>query len=375
MGTETRVGILAGLVIVVVASVYFFYGSDHKDDEILVASATRVSEQPKIPVDKDAAKPDPRTNGRSPSATQQRTPPRRLADRLAMRPPQNRPGVQPTQVPIILADPSKGPATTPPVVPLRTNPSSDLVEATWENLLKPGNDSGTSGKPTAPASEPTNHSGDRGVSGDATPATIHNGPSTTPPALANGGNRPGYNSMNGRPSQGLGRQLPGQAQGASPQQNPNTRTVFGVTPPHESASRPIEPRKHVIADGDTLVAIADKYYGDSRKVDIILAANPKVRNPRNLKIGTELIIPPAETSGVKASTGATDVSQIATKKPAEARTASARTYTVQSGDTLYSISQRVYGSGVRWEEILKNNKSLLRGDPKRLSPGMTLQLP
>jgi len=366
MGTETRVGILAGLVIVVVASVYFFYGSDRQDDEILVTSATRVGEQPKIPLSTDASTPAGKGGGINPTASPARAPTRRLADRLANRPPQNRAPVQPTQGPIVLADPSKQPTTTPPVS-LRTSPSTELVEATWDNLVKPGASSAApstgsqTGSPVA--------SIDRGASDprmtrpnatDAAPGTMHRDAAT-------------------------GRLLPGSSQ--TPPSVARTHEQARSTPPRSAMQTPQpartpEPTKHIIAPGDTLSAIADRYYSDGRKADLILAANPSLKNPRNLKIGTEIIIPTIGDSvgqtGAKSSLGtgslvSTDRSGGA--QPARTSEASGKTYTVQQGDTLYGISQRVYGAGSKWESILKNNRALLRGDPRRLAPGMVLQIP
>lgn len=367
MGTETRVGILAGLVIVVVASVYFFYGSDRRDDEILVTSATRVGEQPKIPLSTDASKPTGRSSGINPTASPARTPPpRRLADRLANRPPQTRAPAQPTQGPIVLADPSKQPTTTPPVS-LRTSPSTELVEATWDNLVKQGTSSAAPS--VGPDSGSTPVVNDRGTSEprmampnatDAAPVTISRDPSSgrllpgstqTPPSVAR--------------TNDLSRTMP-------------SRTII---PTPQPAKVP-EPTKHIIASGDTLSAIADRYYSDGRKADLILAANPSLKNPRNLKIGTEIIIPPVgETigqSGARSSLGADSLvsaDRSGGVQPARNVESSGKTYTVQQGDTLYGISQRVYGAGSKWETILKNNRALLRGDPKRLAPGMVLQIP
>lgn len=47
-------------------------------------------------------------------------------------------------------------------------------------------------------------------------------------------------------------------------------------------------------------------------------------------------------------------------------------YTVQRGDTLWSIAHRVYGSGQRWKDIAAANSI---SDPKRMSVGQTLVLP
>src|SRR6266542_1628091 len=51
-----------------------------------------------------------------------------------------------------------------------------------------------------------------------------------------------------------------------------------------------------------------------------------------------------------------------------------RTYVVQSGDTLFSISRKFYKSPKRWKEILDANRKNIR-DPKKLTVGETLVIP
>jgi tetratricopeptide (TPR) repeat protein len=51
-----------------------------------------------------------------------------------------------------------------------------------------------------------------------------------------------------------------------------------------------------------------------------------------------------------------------------------RSYVVQSGDTLFSISRKFYKSPKRWKEILEANRKSIR-DPKKLTVGQTLAIP
>ena len=51
-----------------------------------------------------------------------------------------------------------------------------------------------------------------------------------------------------------------------------------------------------------------------------------------------------------------------------------RSYVVQSGDTLVSISRKFYKSRKRWKEILDANKKSIP-DPKKLTIGQTLIIP
>ncbi len=51
-----------------------------------------------------------------------------------------------------------------------------------------------------------------------------------------------------------------------------------------------------------------------------------------------------------------------------------RTYTVQSGDTLWKIAQEAYGSGAKYMAIFEANKDLLE-NPDRIFPGQELKIP
>jgi tetratricopeptide (TPR) repeat protein len=64
------------------------------------------------------------------------------------------------------------------------------------------------------------------------------------------------------------------------------------------------------------------------------------------------------------------------RKPNEkiARTGKERSYTVQPGDTLASISRKFYKSSVSWQRILDANADLL-SKPSDLKPGQMLVIP
>ncbi len=54
------------------------------------------------------------------------------------------------------------------------------------------------------------------------------------------------------------------------------------------------PRKYVVAAGDTLGAIAKKFYGDANRWKEILEANKDtVKDPNAIRVGQELVIPGA----------------------------------------------------------------------------------
>ena len=59
---------------------------------------------------------------------------------------------------------------------------------------------------------------------------------------------------------------------------------------------------------------------------------------------------------------------------AAAETAAVRTHTVQSGETLATISQRYYGTPARWKDIHQANRDRLP-DANRVREGMELTIP
>jgi LysM repeat protein len=51
-----------------------------------------------------------------------------------------------------------------------------------------------------------------------------------------------------------------------------------------------------------------------------------------------------------------------------------RTYTVESGDTLWAIAERFYGSGAEYQRIFEANRDQL-DNPDQIQPGQTLRIP
>lgn len=80
-----------------------------------------------------------------------------------------------------------------------------------------------------------------------------------------------------------------------------------------------------------------------------------------------------------ARTGSTEPEPAPVDKPVEAPDvpgpeSDARTYTVQSGDTLWKIAERMYGNGSKYMRIFEANTDLLE-HPDRIFPGQELVIP
>src|SRR5881396_663049 len=75
----------------------------------------------------------------------------------------------------------------------------------------------------------------------------------------------------------------------------------------------------------------------------------------------------------RSATGKAQARNASSKKTASAKS-KGRTYIVQSGDTLASISRKFYKSSARWEKIRDANKENIR-DPAKLTVGQSLVIP
>jgi nucleoid-associated protein YgaU len=134
-----------------------------------------------------------------------------------------------------------------------------------------------------------------------------------------------------------------------------------VTPPAPADNTP---RTHRVAPGESPYSISEEVYGSGRYYKKILAANPNV-NPRHLKIGQVLVIPELTDSD----------------KPGAARPAANPTvnpsvsYVVVSGDTLETISRKLYGNPGMIEQLYQANKTLIGPDENVLKIGWVLKLP
>ena len=122
--------------------------------------------------------------------------------------------------------------------------------------------------------------------------------------------------------------------------------VISSIPPAERVRRFL----HVVRRGDTLGAIARRY-GSS--VSTIMAANG-IRDPRRLRIGQQLVVPPDPSRGRSAS-------------PAKAASSST-TYSVKRGDTLGAIARRHGTTVAALQELNGLKDTTIRvGDVLRLA--------
>jgi nucleoid-associated protein YgaU len=137
-------------------------------------------------------------------------------------------------------------------------------------------------------------------------------------------------------------------------------------PPAPSASTA---RTHTVRPGETLSSIAKAVYGDARQYKTILAANPGL-DPAKMRAGTVIQLPAASSIKAKESAKKNDAASGGVRAVSDSKT-----YVVQSGDSLYRITRKLYGTSENQEKLYELNKQTIGPDSTRLKPGMVLKLP
>lgn len=110
-------------------------------------------------------------------------------------------------------------------------------------------------------------------------------------------------------------------------------------------------KKYKIMKGDTLYSISLKFYGHKGMIEDIIITN-SIEDEDNIMVGSEIILP-VESK----------IHRVYNK---------VRLYTVQSGDTLFSISMKIYGKKDKIDEIIRINDI---EDIHNVSVGRVLKLP
>ena len=128
---------------------------------------------------------------------------------------------------------------------------------------------------------------------------------------------------------------------------------------------------HRVAENETFASIARSVYGDVKYADAIVKANPSV-DPRRLRPGMTIRLPEKSTSTDSATLASGTVKASGTAKVVSK---SDKDYTVQSNDSLYKISMKLFGRGDKANAIYELNKQVIGSDPAKLKVGMVLKVP
>ncbi len=122
-------------------------------------------------------------------------------------------------------------------------------------------------------------------------------------------------------------------------------------------------KTYVVAEGDDLWHIAEKFYGSGFNAYDISLSN-KILDSSNISAGQKLIIPKVTprqpTVGDISATATSQVTYVEDK------------YIVQPGDSLSIIAQKVYGDLNAWTQIMAVNNLTT---PDNIEAGMVLVIP
>ena len=135
---------------------------------------------------------------------------------------------------------------------------------------------------------------------------------------------------------------------------PSATPVPAPAPSPAPAPVPTAAQTYVVVRGDTLSGISLRAYGTADNWPAIWHANPSIANPDLIIPGEVILIP-----------------DLAAPLPTFKR------YTVVSGDSLWAIAAREYGSGGQWTVIYAANKAEIDagGGPSDIYPGLELVIP
>lgn len=124
--------------------------------------------------------------------------------------------------------------------------------------------------------------------------------------------------------------------------------------------------------GDTLKALAQKFYGSPLHVARLRAANEGI-DEAQLGAGSKILVAVQPSSSAGQGAAAIKNNQADASKSNGAVVDG--TYTVKSGDVLGTISKNVYGTSKHWKKIYDANKDVIGEDANKLKVGMKLRIP
>ncbi len=122
---------------------------------------------------------------------------------------------------------------------------------------------------------------------------------------------------------------------------------------------------YVIQAGDTFSLLADRFYGDESKWDVIAQANPRI-DPIRLQVGQEVRIPAMADAAV-----VRDINEPENKPLPEG----VKIHVVKAGDSLSSIAEEHYQDQTQWRKIYNFNRELIGKNPNAIKAGMELRIP
>lgn len=155
--------------------------------------------------------------------------------------------------------------------------------------------------------------------------------------------------------------------GASTPSAPRTTIDFSTPPPSVGQlPRPIPIETAATPDTRPTLGVSGGAQESTTRTIIDTGARQTTATP-GIEVAPQRQVQPTGRSQPNAATAA--------KSSQQQQQASGKRHVVQPGDTLYSLSQRYYGTRTRWREILQANRDQLKGENDRLRLGMELRIP
>ncbi|MGE4159704.1 MAG: LysM peptidoglycan-binding domain-containing protein [Planctomycetota bacterium] len=137
-----------------------------------------------------------------------------------------------------------------------------------------------------------------------------------------------------------------------------TPPVVQVQP---SVVTPATERTYVVQPGDVLGEISRKMYGTTRHSNLILKANPAVKDPDFLKVGMTLKIPTPPASSTPVSVTQVDSAEYII-------------YTVVKDDSPWVIAEKFYGKGHLNTLIMQDNPDRFKDGKSLIKPGDQIRI-
>jgi nucleoid-associated protein YgaU len=136
------------------------------------------------------------------------------------------------------------------------------------------------------------------------------------------------------------------------------------------------PTTHTVEKGETLWAIAERYYGSGYNITDLVSAN-NLKSPDDIEVGQELTIPEASAKKQTVTDVIVEETDDSTATPsiATSQAITGDTYTVQGSESLWDIALRAYGDGYQWTKIYEANKAKIGKNPNKLWKDLELTIP
>lgn len=159
------------------------------------------------------------------------------------------------------------------------------------------------------------------------------------------------------------------------QTSPMVRQMIETAQKRYAASLPESPFENNIRRLE-LEEIVQKMQKENLELKQKLAAAAETidRLEATQKVSVAVQRPQSETKKQVSQTLKQRTQKKASDSVPDVRKDTPSSYTVQSGDTLSSISRKVYGTPNRWREIYKANRDRM-ATPEALKPGQSLRIP